>query len=202
MCPERSGFPACKKFLYLFLRLKHFIDCRIVDKTAFLHAVTDHLSDLGISDLAAQERLDSQLVCGIKDSREVSALADRFIGELQRGESLHIGLFKGHLAKLVEIHFLAAHGSALGIVQRVLDGKAHVRKAEFRDDGFYLNGVRRVLRGVNCHQETEGKGWALSEADVLRDISLMKEMGADWLPGLYIIQTDHGYSKVVKGKQE
>ena len=53
------------------------------------------------------------------------------------------------------------------------------KKAEFRQDGFYLNGVRRVLKGVNYHQEAEGKGWALTEADIARDLGLMKEMGSD-----------------------
>lgn len=57
--------------------------------------------------------------------------------------------------------------------------KIGFKKAEFRDDGFYLNGTRRVLRGVNYHQEAEGKGWALDEADIARDLALMKEMGAD-----------------------
>ena len=36
---------------------------------------------------------------------------------------------------------------------------------EFRPDGFYLNGVRRKLRGVNRNQDIDGKGWALSAAD-------------------------------------
>ncbi len=66
-----------------------------------------------------------------------------------------------------------------GMFRDTVHQKIGFKKTEFREDGFYLNGVRRVLRGVNCHQETEGKGWALSEADVLRDLSLMKEMGAD-----------------------
>lgn len=57
--------------------------------------------------------------------------------------------------------------------------KIGFKKAEFRDDGFYLNGTRRVLRGINYHQESEGKGWALDEADIVRDLALMKEMGAD-----------------------
>ena len=53
------------------------------------------------------------------------------------------------------------------------------RTAEFRADGFYLNGRKRKLRGVNYHQECEAIGWALTEKDIARDIALMKDMGAD-----------------------
>lgn len=55
------------------------------------------------------------------------------------------------------------------------------RKAEFRPDGFYLNGVRRKIRGVNMHQDMDGCGWAVSEARHAKDIALIKEMGADGL---------------------
>ena len=55
------------------------------------------------------------------------------------------------------------------------------KKAEFREDGFYLNGRKRKLRGVNYHQECEGIGWALTEEDIARDIALVKDMGADAL---------------------
>ena len=53
------------------------------------------------------------------------------------------------------------------------------RSMEFRSDGFYLNGVKRVMRGVCRHQEKYGKGWALSEADHLEDFRMIKAMGAD-----------------------
>lgn len=57
--------------------------------------------------------------------------------------------------------------------------KIGFKKAEFRQDGFYLNGVKRVLRGVNYHQEDEDHGWALTPKEIRRDIGLMKEIGAD-----------------------
>ena len=66
-----------------------------------------------------------------------------------------------------------------GTFRDTVHQKIGFKKTEFRDDGFYLNDVKRVLRGVNYHQETEGKGWALTEADIVRDLALMKEMGAD-----------------------
>ena len=53
------------------------------------------------------------------------------------------------------------------------------RKVEFRKDGFYLNGVRRKLRGVNYHQDREGRGWAVSDGDRAADITEIKKLGAD-----------------------
>ena len=67
------------------------------------------------------------------------------------------------------------------------------RTMEFREDGFYLNGVRRQLRGVNRHQDIAGKGWAMSAADEERDILLIKEMGADALRTAHYPQSRHIY---------
>lgn len=53
------------------------------------------------------------------------------------------------------------------------------RTAEFRADGFYLNGVKRKLRGVNRHQDREGRGWCRSGEDEAEDVRWMKRMGAD-----------------------
>ncbi len=53
------------------------------------------------------------------------------------------------------------------------------RTVEFRPDGFYLNGRRRMMKGVNRHQDREGKGWALSAQDHRDDFRLIKKMGAD-----------------------
>ena len=55
------------------------------------------------------------------------------------------------------------------------------RTAEMREDGFYLNGVKRKVRGVNRHQDLEGKGWEISAAEEERDVDLIKAMGADGL---------------------
>ena len=43
--------------------------------------------------------------------------------------------------------------------------------------GFFLNGKKYELHGVNRHQERYGKGWAISQADLEEDIALMLEMG-------------------------
>ena len=62
--------------------------------------------------------------------------------------------------------------------------KNHVGFRWFRfsaDSGFFLNGKQYALHGTNCHQDIEGKGSALSSADHLRDMQLIKSMGCNFL---------------------
>jgi beta-galactosidase len=45
--------------------------------------------------------------------------------------------------------------------------------------GLFLNGKRVALHGVGYHQDREGKGWAIDEADVAADMAILREMGAN-----------------------
>lgn len=79
-----------------------------------------------------------------------------------------------------------------------LDGDTVVRNVgfrtvEFREDGFYLNGKRRRVRGVNRHQDMKGKGWAVSPEDEERDIRLIKEMGCDAVRLCHYPQSENIY---------
>lgn len=47
--------------------------------------------------------------------------------------------------------------------------------------GFFLNGKHLPLRGTNRHQDFQGKGSALSNADHIRDLKIIKEMGSNFL---------------------
>lgn len=49
------------------------------------------------------------------------------------------------------------------------------------DNGFYLNGKRLKLIGVNRHEVYEGLGNALRDEMHVRDINLIKEMGCNFL---------------------
>lgn len=65
------------------------------------------------------------------------------------------------------------------------------RTVEFREDGFYLNGVKRKLRGVNRHQDAGLCGWAATEEDEVRDFALISEMGADAVRLAHYPQSPH-----------
>lgn len=45
--------------------------------------------------------------------------------------------------------------------------------------GFLLNGQPYRLNGVGYHQDRDGKGWAISRADVEEDVATIREMGAN-----------------------
>ncbi|MFH5823759.1 glycoside hydrolase family 2 TIM barrel-domain containing protein [Georgenia sp. AZ-5] len=46
-------------------------------------------------------------------------------------------------------------------------------------EGFFLNGKSYPLRGTNRHQDQVGKGNALTDAEHIRDLQLIKDMGAN-----------------------
>lgn len=62
------------------------------------------------------------------------------------------------------------------------------------EKGFFLNGKPYFLKGVDRHQDREGKGWAISSADEKQDIDLIREMGANALRGAHYENSDHLYS--------
>ena len=74
--------------------------------------------------------------------------------------------------KLYSIHVEIDSGDAV-------DVPFGFRTVEFRADGFYLNGRKRRLRGVNRHQDAGLCGWAATAVEDERDFALIKEIGAD-----------------------
>lgn len=60
--------------------------------------------------------------------------------------------------------------------------------------GLFLNGKHYAVRGVNRHQDREGKGWAVSAADEREDIRLIREMGATAVRGAHYQNSEYFYS--------
>lgn len=60
-----------------------------------------------------------------------------------------------------------------------------IRSAVINANGFYLNGQKYELNGVNMHQDRAGKGWAVSAQDIAEDVQMVYDMGAT------IIRTAH-----------
>lgn len=81
-----------------------------------------------------------------------------------------------------------SHVSQLDIVRQ------HVGFRSFRFDaekGFFLNGKHLFLKGVNRHQDRDQKGNALADVDHYQDITLMKELGVNWLRLAHYQQDDY-----------
>jgi beta-galactosidase len=62
------------------------------------------------------------------------------------------------------------------------------------DKGFFLNGQPYHLHGADRHQEYMNKGWAISEADMDEDISLIREIGATVVRCAHYQHSDYFYS--------
>jgi beta-galactosidase len=62
------------------------------------------------------------------------------------------------------------------------------------DKGFFLNGKPYNLHGVDKHQDHFNEGWAVSEADLDEDISLLKEIGATVIRCAHYQHSDYFYS--------
>ena len=83
-------------------------------------------------------------------------------------------------------------------VEIEMDGERQTHRVgfktvDFRADGFYLNGVKRRVKGINRHQDEAGKGWALAPADEERDIRMIKEMGCDAVRLCHYPQSENIY---------
>jgi len=88
-----------------------------------------------------------------------------------------------HLWNGVKDPYLYSVASELMVNGRVVDRVIQPLGLRFcRVDpqlGFFLNGAPYLLRGVGCHQDRAGKGWAVSEADERDDLAIIREMGAN-----------------------
>jgi beta-galactosidase len=61
-----------------------------------------------------------------------------------------------------------------------LDQSFGIRTMRFdADHGFELNGKAYPLHGVGYHQDRDGKGWAITKADVEEDVATLREMGVN-----------------------
>ncbi|MDM1294127.1 DUF4982 domain-containing protein [Sphingobacterium sp. N143] len=56
------------------------------------------------------------------------------------------------------------------------------RHVEFKEKGpFYLNGKRLLLRGTHRHEDHAGVGAAMSDEQILQEMTMMKEMGVNFI---------------------
>lgn len=71
-----------------------------------------------------------------------------------------------------------------------------IRKMVFDPaDGFFLNGKSYPLRGVNMHQDTLGKAWAVSNADIDEKLAAVMDIGANVVRLAHYPHSDYTYAQ-------
>ena len=79
-----------------------------------------------------------------------------------------------------------------GIVVDVLDTRFGFREAVFKKDGFYLNGKKFKLRGLNHHQSYPYVGYAMPESMQKYDAEILKkELGVNAVRTSHYPQSQH-----------
>lgn len=68
-----------------------------------------------------------------------------------------------------------------GTITDIVETQIGIRNIKFSKEGFYINGEKMFLRGVNRHQEYPYVGYAMSNESQYRDAVKIKEAGFDYV---------------------
>lgn len=82
-------------------------------------------------------------------------------------------LWSGENPKLYDLQLVVYDES--GVLQEILPQKVGFRRFEMKDGLMLLNGKRIVFKGVNRHEFSSVTGRNVSEEELCRDLSLMKQ---------------------------
>ena len=79
-------------------------------------------------------------------------------------------------------------------VQDVIEDKFGFRDFSVSaSDGFFLNGASYPLRGVCRHQDREDMGWAITEKEHIKDMALIRDIGANTIRLAHYQQAPYFY---------
>lgn len=145
--------------------------------------------DIWIESEVTVHRMDS-IVCGVESGillrqwiRKKGESEYQLLGEKEVKQEKEILKFSGFQAELwdVESPVLYEVRTELikdGEMQDALAVTTGFRKAEFRSDGFYLNGRKFKIRGLNRHQSYPYVGYAMPASIQRLDADILKnELG-------------------------
>ncbi len=117
------------------------------------HGVSNQLGNLQKPNPLLQEQRHCTLIGRVEDGRQVASLSHGFHGQCQPGKGVRIRLFKGQLRQTIKVQSLTGQWLSLGIVQGILDGQPHIRRAQLgnhRSVHILHHGMNHTL-GVNHH---------------------------------------------------
>ena len=150
----------------------------------------DHISDVFVrAGMDKRVKISTEVEGGGDLSVRIRSLkSGRIVFEGKCEEEAEIIVTEGKLWTLEKprLYELAVTLARDGVVKDEYVTRFGFRTAEFRTDGFYLNGVRTRLRGLNRHQSWPYAGYAMPKS--------MQRLDADILRnelGLNAVRTSH-----------
>lgn len=161
---------------------------------AELSIVTKVNSNRTVKGLAVRTRIfnDRGEQVGNSTTQEPSAMNENmeFVNKLNvRHPILWDGLKKPHLYR---VHIEVLKGNT------VIDTLSQYTGLRYctvdANKGFFLNGKPYKIKGVNRHQDREGKGWAITNKEHREDMELIKEIGANGIRLAHYPHSDFFYS--------
>lgn len=81
-----------------------------------------------------------------------------------------------------------------GVQTDVYESSFGFRWAQYKNDGFYLNGEKVLLDGANAHQDHAGFADAVTDEGLYRDAAMIKECGMNFIRGSHYPH-DPSYAK-------
>ena len=119
------------------------------EKRTFVHHALNDLPDSGKSNAVFEKGLDGHLVGGIEDGWQGTSSLSSATRKVERRKIRATRCFEIKPPKRCEIEWTQAVLDALGPSNGILDGKAHIRVAELREQRAvhkFHHGVHDALR--------------------------------------------------------
>ena len=95
---------------------------------------------------------------GVEHAGHVATASNGLVSQCQTGETLHVGTLKMQCAETEEVERLTGERQTLRVTEGILDGEAHVGRAQLSHDGSVgkLHGRMDDALGMYYHLDVFG----------------------------------------------
>lgn len=158
-----------------------FVTCPLVTRTAAVVRVQTHVQNKGPQTRTFTLRTTLRNPAGQRVARSETPLSLAPGADCTEVHELHVpnpALWSPGSPHLYRVDSEIREGD--GLVD-ALTTRIGIRHLRITPEGFWLNGEKLFLRGVNRHQEYPWIGYALSDAAQSRDARKIKEAGFDYV---------------------
>lgn len=110
------------------------------------------------ADAVLEEGLDGDFIGGVEDDGRAVVGGQRIVGGLKKRKGLRVGLLEGQPADFGKAQALRAAVKPFGPAEGVGDRRAHVSRAQLRDDRAVLELDRRVHDALRVDHDLDALG--------------------------------------------